>query len=33
MRCSQAKRLFEHHFHDWKVIPLFLVRKNLDKNS
>ena len=26
------KILFEDDFHDWKVIPLFLVGKHLGKN-
>ena len=25
-QCSCLKRLFEDNFHDWKVIPLFLIR-------
>ena len=32
MQCSWVKRLFEGDFHDWKVIPLFLIGKNLGKN-
>ena len=31
MQCSWIKRLFEDNFHDWKVIPLFLIGKNLGK--
>ena len=32
MQCSWVKRLFEDNFHDWKVIPLFLIGKHLGKN-
>ena len=32
MLCSWVKRFFENDFHDWKVIPLFLIGKNLGKN-
>ena len=32
MQSSWAKRLFEDHFHDWKIIPLFLMGKQLGKN-
>ena len=32
IQCSWAKRLFEDDFHDWKVIPLFLIGKHLGKN-
>ena len=32
IECSWVKRLFEDDFHDWKVIPLFLIGKNLGKN-
>ena len=29
---SWVKRFFEDDFHDWKVIPLFLIGKHLGKN-
>ena len=32
MQCSWVERLFEDDFHDWKVIPLFLIGKHLGKN-
>ena len=32
MQCSWVKRLFEDHFHDWKVIPLVLIGKHFDNN-
>ena len=32
IQCSWVKRLFEDDFHDWKVIPLFLIGKHLGKN-
>ena len=32
IQCSWVKRLFEDDFHDWKVIPLFLIGKYLGKN-
>ena len=32
MQYSWIKRLFEDDFHDWKVIPLFLIGKHLGKN-
>ena len=32
MQCSWVKRLFEDDFHDWKIVPLFLIDKHLGKN-
>ena len=32
IQCSWVKRLFEGDFHNWKVIPLFLIGKHLGKN-
>ena len=32
MQCSWVKKLFEDNFHDWKVIPLFLVGKHVGEN-
>ena len=32
MQYSWVKRLFEDDFHDWKVIPLFLIGKHSGKN-
>ena len=32
MQCSLVKRLFENDFHQWKVILLFLIGKDLGKN-
>ena len=32
MQCSWVKRMLEDYFHDWKVIPLFLIGKHLGKN-
>ena len=32
MQSSWVKRLFEDHFHDWKVIPLFLISKHFYYN-
>ena len=32
IQCSWVKRLSEDDFHDWKVIPLFLIGKHLGKN-
>ena len=32
IQCSWVQRLFEDDFHDWKVIPLFLIGKYLCKN-
>ena len=32
IQCSWVKRLFEDDFHDWKVIPIFLIGKYLCKN-
>ena len=31
IQCSWVKRLFEDDFHDWKVMPLFLIGKHLGK--
>ena len=32
IQCSWVKRLSEDDFHDWKVIPLFLIGKHLSMN-
>ena len=32
IQCPWVKRLFEDDFHDWKVIPLFLIGNHLGKN-
>ena len=32
MQCSWVKRFFEDDFHNWKVIPLFLIGKHLGKD-
>ena len=32
MQCAWVKRLFGDDFHDWKIMPLFLIRKYLGKN-
>ena len=32
MQRAWVKRLFEGDFHDWKIIPIFLVGKQLGKN-
>ena len=32
MQCSWIKILFEDDFHDWKVVPRFLIGKHLGKN-
>ena len=32
MQFSWVKRLFEDDFHDWKIIPLFVICKYLGKN-
>ena len=29
IQCSWVKRLFKDDFHDWKVIPLFLIGKKV----
>ena len=29
IQCSLVERLFEDDFHDWKVMPLFLIGKHL----
>ena len=31
-QCSWARRLFDNNFHQWKVIPLYLIQKCLCKN-
>ena len=31
--CSWIKRLFDNNFHQWKLIPLYLIRQYLGKNS
>ena len=32
MECSWVKRLLKDDFHDWKVIPLYLISKHLGKS-
>ena len=32
MQRTWVKRLFEDDFHDWEIIPLFLMGKQLGKN-
>ena len=32
MQYSWVKRFFEDDFHDWNVIPLFLIAKHLGKS-
>ena len=31
-QCSWVKRLFENDFHDWKLIPVFLIGIHLGNN-
>ena len=33
LQCSWIKRLFDHNFNQWKLIPLYLVRQHLGKSS
>ena len=32
LQCSWIKRLFDNNFHQWKLIPLYLIRQHLGKN-
>ena len=32
LQCSWIKRLFDNNFHQWKLIPLYLIRQYLGKN-
>ena len=32
LQCSWIKRLFDNNFHQWKVIPLYLIRRYLGRN-
>ena len=32
LQCSWIKRLFDNNFHQWKLIPLYLIRQYLVKN-
>ena len=32
LQCSWIKRLFDNNFHQWKVIPLYLIRWYLGRN-
>ena len=32
LQCSWIKRLFDNSFHQWKLIPLYLIRQYLGKN-
>ena len=31
LQCSWIKRLFDKNFHDWKIVPLFIIEKYLGK--
>ena len=31
LQCSWIKRLFDNNFHQWKLIPLYLIRQYLGK--
>ena len=32
LQCPWIKRLFDNNFHQWKLIPLYLIRQQLGKN-
>ena len=32
LQCSWIKRLFDNNFHQWKLVPLYLIRQYLGKN-
>ena len=32
LQCSWIKRLFDNNFHQWKLIPFYLIRQYLAKN-
>ena len=32
LQCSWIKRLLDNNFHQWKIIPLYLIRQYLGKN-
>ena len=32
LQCSWIKRLFNNNFHQWKLIPLYLIRQYFGKN-
>ena len=32
LQCSWIRRLFDDNFHDWKIIPLFLIKKKFGEN-
>ena len=32
LQCSWVRQLFDNNFHQWNVIPLYLVKKYLCKN-
>ena len=32
VQCSRVRRMLQDDFHDWKIIPLFLIGKYLGKN-
>lgn len=32
LQCSWIKRLFDDNFHDWKIVPLHLIRRHFAKN-
>ena len=32
LQSSWIKRLFDGNFHDWKILPLHIVQKSIEKN-
>ena len=32
LQCSWIRRLFDNNFHQWKIIPIALIDKHLNKN-
>ena len=32
LQCSWIKRLFDDNFHNWKIMPLFLIKNKFGEN-
>ena len=32
LQCSWVRRLYNNYFHEWKLIPLYLIEKPFDRS-
>ena len=32
LQCSWIKKLFDNSFHEWKLIPIYLIKKSFGEN-